>query len=105
MKRQYLGFTPTQIKRHATDAGESIEEMIRRNLATNQPISADAPMVYTEKEDEVLPEYDIRTDRQEIALDALDKYHASDAMKKANEAPRKEDAEETAGDAPNAGAE
>ena len=35
------------------------------------------PTVYTEKKDGVLPEYDIRTDRFEVAIDAIDKINQS----------------------------
>lgn len=35
------------------------------------------PTIYTEKKDGVLPEYDIRTDRFEVALDAIDKINQS----------------------------
>lgn len=37
------------------------------------------PIIYTEKKDGVLPEYDIRTDRFEVAIDALDKINQSAA--------------------------
>ena len=37
------------------------------------------PTIYTEKKDGVLPEYDIRTDRFEVALDAIDKINQSTA--------------------------
>lgn len=37
------------------------------------------PTIYTEKRDGVLPEYDIRTDRFEIAIDAMDKINQSAA--------------------------
>lgn len=39
------------------------------------------PTIYTEKKDGVLPEYDIRTDRFEVALDAIDKINQSTATK------------------------
>lgn len=39
------------------------------------------PTIYTEKKDGVLPEYDIRTDRFEVALDAIDKINQSTADK------------------------
>ena len=39
------------------------------------------PTIYTEKKDGVLPEYDIRTDRFEVALDAIDKINQSTAEK------------------------
>lgn len=35
------------------------------------------PTIYTEKKDGVLPEYDIRTDRFEVAIDAIDKINKS----------------------------
>lgn len=35
------------------------------------------PTIYTEKKDGVQPEYDIRTDRFEVALDAIDKINQS----------------------------
>lgn len=37
------------------------------------------PIIYTEKKDGVQPEYDIRTDRFEIAIDAIDKINQSTA--------------------------
>lgn len=37
------------------------------------------PTIYTEKKDGVLPEYDIRTDRFEVAVDAVDKINQSTA--------------------------
>lgn len=37
------------------------------------------PTIYTEKKDGVQPEYDIRTDRFEVALDAIDKINQSAA--------------------------
>lgn len=39
------------------------------------------PTIYTEKKDGVMPEYDIRTDRFEVALEAIDKINASTADK------------------------
>lgn len=39
------------------------------------------PTIYTEKKDGVMPEYDIRTDRFEVALDAIDKINQSTAGK------------------------
>lgn len=33
------------------------------------------PTIYTEKKDGVQPEYDIRTDRFEVAIDAIDKIN------------------------------
>lgn len=37
------------------------------------------PTIYTEKKDGVQPEFDIRTDRFEVAIDAIDKINQSAA--------------------------
>lgn len=37
------------------------------------------PTIYTEKKDGVQPEFDIRTDRFEVAIDAIDKINKSAA--------------------------
>ena len=37
------------------------------------------PTIYTEKKDGVRPEFDIRTDRFEVAIDAIDKINQSTA--------------------------
>lgn len=37
------------------------------------------PIIYTEKKDGVQPEFDIRTDRFEVAIDAMDKINQSTA--------------------------
>lgn len=38
-----------------------------------EPIKDGAPLVYTERKDGVRPEFDPRTDRFELAVDAMDK--------------------------------
>ena len=51
--------------------GESLEEKIRRITETNQPIEAISQMIYTERKDGVLPAYDIRADKWDIAQSAM----------------------------------
>lgn len=41
------------------------------------------PTIYTEKKDGVQPEFDIRTDRFEVAIDAMDKINQSVASQTA----------------------
>lgn len=53
--------------------GESIEKKINRIVNNKEPIKDGAPIIYTERKDGVKPEYDIRTDRFEIAVEAMDK--------------------------------
>ena len=47
--------------------GESIETKCARVLESGEPIADTAPIIYTEKEDGVLPAYNIRTGRFDIA--------------------------------------
>ena len=86
-----IGRVNSQIKRTPTEQGESIEEMLRRCTASNEPIEATAPMIYTEKADGVLPQYDIRTDRTDLALDAIDKYQKSEIARQKAEAAKSEE--------------
>ena len=57
--------------------GEQIEEKVRRIVNNNEPITDGAPIIFTEKKDGVLPEYNIRTGRWDIALDAMNKMEMS----------------------------
>lgn len=51
--------------------GQSLEEKVFQAVNSNAPIEAVAPMVYTERKDGVLPETNIRTDRFDVAQDAM----------------------------------
>ena len=52
--------------------GERIETMVERITELNEPIKDGAPLIYTDRNEGVLPEYDIRTDRWEVAIDGMD---------------------------------
>lgn len=64
-------------KLHVNDSyvGESIEEKIAKAMNNKEPIDSTAPLIYTERKDGVLPGYDPRTDRFDIALEAQDKVN------------------------------
>lgn len=49
------------------------------NGETNNMEDGVFPTIYTEKKDGVQPEFDIRTDRFEVAIDAIDKINQSTA--------------------------
>ena len=49
------------------------------NGETNNMEDGVFPTIYTEKKDGVQPEFDIRTDRFEVAIDAMDKINQSAA--------------------------
>lgn len=53
--------------------GETIEMKIERVVSNKEPISDGAPLIYTDRKDGVQPDYDIRTDRMDFAIDAMDK--------------------------------
>ena len=71
-----------------TKEGEYIEEKVRRITENNEPIEDGAPIIYTERKDGVNPAYNIRTDRWEIAQNAMEQVGDNKskiiAMKKMN---------------------
>ena len=64
-----------------TYKGEDIEVKVKRITENNEPIKDGAPITYTEKKDGVLPQYDVRTDKWEIAQSAMDLANASKIAK------------------------
>lgn len=62
--------------------GETIEKKIRRIVNNNEPIKDGAPLIYSERKDGVQPGYDIRTDRWEVAVDAMDKISKTHQAKR-----------------------
>lgn len=52
--------------------GETIETKIKRIVENKEPISDTAPIIYTDRDKGVYPGFDIRTDRFDIALSAMD---------------------------------
>lgn len=62
--------------------GERIEQKINRIINNKEPIKDGAPIIYSERKDGVNPAYDIRTDRFELAVDAMDKIHKSHIAKR-----------------------
>ena len=64
--------------------GESIEAKVCRIVNNGEPISDGAPLIYTERKDGVKEEYNIRTDRFDIALNAMDYVTKSNRAKRDN---------------------
>lgn len=73
---------PTTLRVNKQFVGETMEQKIRRILNNNEPIDEVAQRIYTERKDGVLPEYDIRTDRWEIATDGMDYITKSNLAKR-----------------------
>lgn len=80
------------------EEGENIITKVRRILDENEPLTDGAPLIYTPKEDGVKPEYDIRTDKWQIAINAMDRvnaYKLSDYTKNGRNPEMKEGAKES----------
>ena len=75
---------------------ETLEQKIEKIMSSKEPIDETAPIIYTERKKGVQPEYNIRTDRFEVALEAMDKVSASYQAKR--EARIKENANENTGE-------
>lgn len=70
---KYNKIQATTINRNTSYQGERIEEKINRIVNNKEPITDGAPLIYTERKHGVQPEYNPKTDRFEIAIDAMDK--------------------------------
>lgn len=78
-------FFPKLIKtNYEYQEGESIENKVRRITENNEPITDGAPIIYTNRDDGVLPAYNIRTDRWEIAQAAMDAVNQANLAKSKN---------------------
>lgn len=55
-----------------TIEGEILEKKIQRIMDEKSPIDDSAPIVYTEKKNGINPAHDVRTDRFDLALEAMD---------------------------------
>lgn len=72
------------LKSVETYEGETIETKVARIVQEKTPITDGAPIVYTDRRQGVLPAYNIRTDRWEIAEVAMDKVNAAKMAKRDN---------------------
>lgn len=77
MFEKKANYKKTQIEVTPKDKGESIEEMLRRLTANKEPIPQNVPPIYTPKADGIIPDYDIRADRFDVAIEARDKFAKS----------------------------
>lgn len=74
----------TTINVNVSVVGERLEERVHRMLYNQEPIGDGAPLIYTDRRKGVLAEHDIRTDRFEIALDAIDNVHKKNLERRAD---------------------
>jgi len=69
--------------------GETIEMKIQRIMENKEPIKDGAPLIYTDRKEGVVAAYNIRTDRWEVAAEAMDVVNKS-KMAKGEEKPKME---------------
>lgn len=75
-------YSKTQISCNEAYYAESIEQKMRKVMAGAETAEETAQIIYTDRKDGVLPEYDIRTDRFDVALEASDKCHKTDIARR-----------------------
>lgn len=70
------------LKSVETYEGETIETKVSRIINEKAPIEDGAPIIFTDRAEGVLPAYDIRTDRWDLAVDAMDKVNKAKIAKR-----------------------
>jgi len=80
----------TSLNVNKSNEGETIEQKIDRVVNNREPITDGAPQIYTERRDGVQPAYNIRSDRFDIAIDAMDKVTGSHKAKREEKALARE---------------
>lgn len=90
-------FAKTSIEKRDVYEGESIEKKVERILNNKETITDGAPIIYQDRKDGIEPAYDIRSDRFDIAIEAMDKVAKAkiakreETMKEYNEKNKKEE--------------
>lgn len=74
--------------------GESIETKVERIVNNKEPIKDGAPLMYIDRKEGIRPSTNIRTDRFEIAIEAMDKVAKSYKAKREERAKTAEQGKE-----------
>ncbi len=75
--RKQIKYEKSRLTSIETVEGETIEEKCRRLVHNKEPIKDGAPEIFTARKDGVGAAYNVRTDRWEIATEAMDKVQGS----------------------------
>lgn len=78
-------YSKTQIHRNESVEKDDTKIEIMRKVANGEAIKGSAPIIYTEKADGVLPGYNIRTDRFEVARKLMEKTRKAGKIAAAKE--------------------
>lgn len=91
---KFKGIRKTSFKVNASKEGESLETKIERIINNKEPIKDGAPILYTPRKEGVLASTNIRTDRFEIAAEAMSGVSKSYAARREERGkPKKKDGE------------
>lgn len=82
----------TSIAINQSYEGENIETKIERIVNNKEPITDGSPSIYTERKEGVLPQYNVRTDRFEVAIEAMDAVSRAQTAKRENSIKERETA-------------
>lgn len=82
--------TKTTLRVRNVMDGETIETKVNRIVNNKEPIKDGAPLIYTDRKEGVKAEMNIRTDRWELAIDAMDKVNADKIAKRLERQQAKE---------------
>lgn len=63
----------TQLKVNTSREGVTLPTRIERMMKNKEDVPNERPLIYTEAKDGVLPNYNIKADKFEIALEAMDR--------------------------------
>ena len=66
------------LKINNTYEAEGLEQKLRRMTENKEPITDEVETVFTNKKDGVMPAFDIRTDRWEVAQEAMGKVYQAE---------------------------
>lgn len=84
-----------------TDPGETLIKKCQRILDEGEPLTDGAPMIYTPKQAGVRPEYNVRADKWDLAMNAMDRvnnYKLTEYLKEGiAEAPNKPEGQKDGG--------
>ena len=83
----------SQLKSVEIVEGEPIELKIERIMSNKEPIKDGAPEIYTERKEGVKSAYNIRTDRWEVATEAMDVVSKTVMAKREHKAKLKDEDE------------
>lgn len=62
----------TTLRVNNSYVGERLEQKVNRIVNNKEPIKDGAPLIYTDRKDGVRAEMNIKTDRWELAIDAME---------------------------------